>query len=139
MFFFCVSRPPPLSTLFPYTTLFRSVRTMVTASGDAIAAAGLSAAGRSCSPRAARVLAPTSWKARGARGDVSWKRDEQVRQVRGIGGVVQQRAHAEDLLDRPQRRAVRVVNAVGVPRAFRRRRQHDHPDGAIAACGLVPG
>src|SRR5438874_8588801 len=71
MFFFCVSRPPPLSTLFPYTTLFRSVRTMVTASGDAIAAAGLSAAGRSCSPRAARVLAPTSWKARGARGDVS--------------------------------------------------------------------
>src|SRR5438874_5860545 len=64
--------------------------------------------------------------------------DEQVGEVVRLGGVAKQWAHAEDLLDRAQRRAVRVVNAVRVPAALPEWRQHDHPDRAVAGLGLVP-
>jgi len=65
--------------------------------------------------------------------------DQQVAQVGGVRRVAQERAHAEDFLDRPQRRTVRIVNTVGVPTALRHWRQYDHSDGAIAGFGLIPG
>src|SRR5881397_247999 len=63
---------------------------------------------------------------------------EQVGEVRRLGGVAKQRAHAEDLLDRAQRRAVCVVNAVRVPAALPEWGQNDHPDRTVAVLGLVP-
>src|SRR5256885_4718597 len=43
MFFFLMIRPPPRSTLFPYTTLFRSIdkkRALLQQTHDALAAGG---------------------------------------------------------------------------------------------------
>src|SRR5439155_7439316 len=65
--------------------------------------------------------------------------DQQVAQVGGVRRVAQERAHAEDFLDRPQRRTVRVVNTVGVPTALRHWRQYEHFDGAIAGFRLISG
>src|SRR5439155_24020623 len=64
--------------------------------------------------------------------------DEQVAQVGGVRGVAQHRAHAEDLLDRAQRRAVGVVDGVLVPPALGLGREYDHADRAVGAVGLVP-
>src|SRR5204863_7147188 len=64
--------------------------------------------------------------------------DEQVTQVGGARRPAQQRAHAEDFLDRPQRRAVVVADGVRVPAALGLERERHHADRTVAALALVP-
>src|SRR3712207_9202586 len=56
-FFFLMIRRPPRSTLFPYTTLFRSGQPPRTAAGCPPPS---HPASRGCDPRSSRTLAPSS-------------------------------------------------------------------------------
>src|SRR5438128_12665644 len=68
-----------------------------------------------------------------------WEADEQLAQVGGARRPAQHRGHAEDLLDRAQRRAVVVGDGVRVAPALGLGREYDHADRAVAARTLIPG
>src|SRR2546430_15927163 len=116
VYFFLMIRRPPRSTLFPYTTLFRS-RTRDDADADRRAAR--TSAGGLGVPGGARV---------GLRR--SGERSKQVAQVRLVRGTAQHGTDLEDLFDRPQRRAVVIVDCVLVANLGGRREDH-HADRAI--------
>src|SRR5437764_10062516 len=67
------------------------------------------------------------------------KRPEQVAQVSRVGGVAQQRTHTEDLLQRAQGGAVRVVDGRGVAVPPGDGREDDQANWTITVVGaFVP-
>src|SRR2546428_12756495 len=80
---------------------------------------------------------PTSAKAGAPASDLR-KDAEEIAERGRAGGVAEQRPDSENLLERPEQRAVRIADRVGISAALRSGGKHDQADGAIAAFALVP-
>src|SRR5437868_14645581 len=58
----------------------------------------------------------------------SGERQEQVAEIRGVRRVAEEGTDAEDFLQGPQGRAVRIPDGVGISAAFCSRREHEEAD-----------
>src|SRR2546428_8220288 len=80
---------------------------------------------------------PTSAKAGAPASDLR-EDGEEIAERGRAGGVAEQRPDSEDLLKRPEQRAVCVADRVGVTGSLRSGGKHEQADGVIAAFALVP-